>query len=77
VRTVFELYFNGFVYLFLDGLEIQIVKGGMPGAVRLRDCEILEKIMKRQAEDKRLYGAISMAPAITLLPWGLLTRKRV
>jgi putative intracellular protease/amidase len=76
VRTVFELYFNGFVYLFLDGLEIQIVKGGMPGAVRLRDCEILEKIMKRQAEDKRLYGAISMAPAITLLPWGLLTRKR-
>lgn len=56
---------------------MQIVKGGMPGAVRLRDCGILEKIMKRQAEDKRLYGAISMAPAITLLPWGLLTRKKV
>lgn len=49
----------------------------MPGAVRLRDCGVLEKIMKRQAEEKRLYGAISMAPAMTLLPWGLLTRKKV
>lgn len=67
----------GFLYLFRPDLKMQILKGGMPGAVRLRDCEILEKIMKRQAEDKRLYGAISMAPAITLLPWGLLTRKRV
>jgi len=56
--------------------DLVALPGGMPGAVRLRDCEILEKIMKRQAEDKRLYGAISMAPAITLLPWGLLTRKR-
>ncbi|CAN7119984.1 unnamed protein product [Brassica rapa subsp. narinosa] len=50
--------------------------GGMSGAVRLRDCVTLEKIMKRQAEDKRLYRAISMAPAITLFPWGLLTRKK-
>ncbi|CAB80119.1 putative protein [Arabidopsis thaliana] len=57
--------------------DLVALPGGMPGAVRLRDCEILEKIMKRQAEDKRLYGAISMAPAITLLPWGLLTRKRL
>ncbi|VVB10442.1 unnamed protein product [Arabis nemorensis] len=56
--------------------DLVALPGGMPGAVRLRDCGILEKIMKRQAEDKRLYGAISMAPAITLLPWGLLTRKK-
>ncbi|KAJ4867915.1 Protein DJ-1-like protein C [Raphanus sativus] len=56
--------------------DLVALPGGMPGAVRLRDCVTLEKIMKRQAEDKRLYGAISMAPAITLLPWGLLTRKK-
>ncbi|CAH8380149.1 unnamed protein product [Eruca vesicaria subsp. sativa] len=56
--------------------DLVALPGGMPGAVRLRDCGVLEKIMKRQAEDKRLYGAISMAPAITLLPWGLLTRKK-
>ncbi|CAG7885068.1 unnamed protein product [Brassica rapa] len=49
--------------------------GGMSGAVRLRDCVTLEKIMKRQAEDKRLYRAISKAQAITIFPWGLLTRK--
>ncbi|CAH8363655.1 unnamed protein product [Eruca vesicaria subsp. sativa] len=51
-------------------------KGGMPGPVRLRDCAALEKIMKRQAGYQRLYGAISMAPAITFLPWGILTRKK-
>ncbi|KAL0872637.1 hypothetical protein Bca101_022342 [Brassica carinata] len=56
--------------------DLVALPGGMPGAVRLRDCGTLEKIMKRQAEEKRLYGAISMAPAITLLPWGLLTRKK-
>lgn len=49
----------------------------MPGSVRLRDCEILQKITSKQAEDKRLYGAISAAPAVTLQPWGLLRRKRV
>ncbi|KAF8112330.1 hypothetical protein N665_0065s0102 [Sinapis alba] len=56
--------------------DLVALPGGMPGAVRLRDCGVLEKIMKRQAEEKRLYGAISMAPAITLLPWRLLTRKK-
>ena len=49
----------------------------MPGSVRLRDCEILRKITSRQAEEKRLYGAICAAPAVTLLPWGLLRRKQV
>jgi putative intracellular protease/amidase len=49
----------------------------MPGSVRLRDCEVLKKIMKKQAEEKRLYGAICAAPAVTLLPWGLLRRKQV
>ena len=49
----------------------------MPGSVRLRDSEVLQKIMKNQAEEKRLYGAICAAPAVTLLPWGLLRRKQV
>ncbi|KAB1208539.1 hypothetical protein CJ030_MR7G007482 [Morella rubra] len=50
--------------------------GGMPGSVRLRDCEVLRKIMNKQAEEKRLYGAICAAPAVTLLPWGLLRKKQ-
>lgn len=49
----------------------------MPGSVRLRDCRTLEEITKKQAEEKRLYAAICAAPAITLLPWGLLKRKKV
>lgn len=48
----------------------------MPGSVRLRDCKTLEEITKKQAEEKRLYGAICAAPAVTLLPWGLLKRKK-
>lgn len=49
----------------------------MPGSARLRDCEVLQKITSRQAEEKRLYGAICAAPAVALLPWGLLKRKQV
>lgn len=52
-------------------------KGGMPGSARLRDCKILQEITSKQAEEKRLYGAICAAPAVTLLPWGLLRRKHV
>ncbi|KAL4350276.1 hypothetical protein S245_033248 [Arachis hypogaea] len=56
--------------------DLVVLPGGMPGSVRLRDCEVLQKITCRQAEENRLYGAICAAPAITLLPWGLLRRKK-
>lgn len=49
----------------------------MPGAVRLRESETLKKIMRKQAEERRLYGAICAAPAVTLLPWGLGRKKQV
>lgn len=49
----------------------------MPGSARLRDCDTLQKITSKQAEEKKLYGAISSAPAVTLLPWGLLKKKKV
>lgn len=49
----------------------------MPGSARLRDCEVLRKITSKQAEENRLYGAICAAPAVTLLPWGLLKKKKV
>ncbi|OMO74088.1 ThiJ/PfpI [Corchorus capsularis] len=56
--------------------DLVALPGGMPGSARLRDCEILKNITSKQAEEKRLYGGISTAPAVTLLPWGLLKRKR-
>ncbi|KAK9077176.1 hypothetical protein SSX86_005512 [Deinandra increscens subsp. villosa] len=56
--------------------DLVALPGGMPGSVRLRDCKTLEEITKKQAEEKRLYGAICAAPAVTLMPWGLLKRKK-
>ncbi|KAI4298463.1 hypothetical protein L6164_032018 [Bauhinia variegata] len=57
--------------------DLVALPGGMPGSARLRDCDILRKITCKQAEEKRLYGAICAAPAVTLLPWGLLRKKKI
>ncbi|XP_077224838.1 class I glutamine amidotransferase-like superfamily protein isoform X2 [Tasmannia lanceolata] len=57
--------------------DLVALPGGMPGSARLRDCEILRNITRKQAEEKRLYGAICAAPAVVLEPWGLLRRKQM
>ncbi|KAG9159506.1 hypothetical protein Leryth_022759 [Lithospermum erythrorhizon] len=46
--------------------------GGMPGAATLRDCKLLEDMMKRQAADGRLFAAICASPAVALGSWGML-----
>ncbi|XP_073045625.1 protein DJ-1 homolog C [Primulina eburnea] len=56
--------------------DLVALPGGMPGSARLRDCKILQDITSKHAENKRLYGAICAAPAVALLPWGLLKRKQ-
>ncbi|GLU03211.1 hypothetical protein SLE2022_204200 [Rubroshorea leprosula] len=56
--------------------QLVALPGGMPGSARLRDCETLKKITSKHAEEKRLYGAISAAPAVTLLPWGLIRKRQ-
>ncbi|XP_054802068.1 protein DJ-1 homolog C isoform X2 [Prosopis cineraria] len=57
--------------------DLVALPGGMPGSARLRDCGVLRKITCKHAEEKRLYGAICAAPAVTLLPWGLLSKKKM
>lgn len=57
--------------------DLVALPGGMPGSARLRDCVTLKEITSKHAEEKRFYGAISTAPAITLLPWGLLKFKYI
>ncbi|XP_048546448.1 protein DJ-1 homolog C-like [Triticum urartu] len=57
--------------------DLVALPGGMPGSVRLRDNEILQRIMVRQAEEKRLYGAICAAPAVVLMPWGLHKGRKI
>ncbi|KAL7125286.1 hypothetical protein ABFS83_14G107700 [Erythranthe nasuta] len=59
-----------------ETFDLVALPGGMPGSARLRDSKTLQDITKRQADAKRLYAAICAAPAITLLPWGLLKRKQ-
>ena len=49
----------------------------MPGAATLRDCGILESIVKMHAADGRLYAAICAAPAVALGSWGLLKGLKV
>ncbi|XP_057782949.1 protein DJ-1 homolog C [Salvia miltiorrhiza] len=56
--------------------DLVALPGGMPGSARLRDCQVLRDITIKHAEAKRLYAAICAAPAVTLLPWGLLKRKQ-
>ncbi|KAK2434184.1 Class I glutamine amidotransferase superfamily protein [Trifolium repens] len=57
--------------------DLIALPGGMPGSARLRDCDVLRRITCKQDEENRLYGAINAAPAVTLLPWGLLKRKKI
>eukprot|EP00252_Welwitschia_mirabilis_P024971 TRINITY_DN7634_c0_g1_i3.p1 TRINITY_DN7634_c0_g1~~TRINITY_DN7634_c0_g1_i3.p1 ORF type:complete len:297 (-),score=48.56 TRINITY_DN7634_c0_g1_i3:81-926(-) len=52
--------------------DLVVLPGGMPGSTRLKECEVLQGIVKKQAEDGRLYGAICAAPAVALEAWGVL-----
>uniref|UniRef100_A0A0C9RVM2 TSA: Wollemia nobilis Ref_Wollemi_Transcript_10665_1416 transcribed RNA sequence n=1 Tax=Wollemia nobilis TaxID=56998 RepID=A0A0C9RVM2_9CONI len=56
--------------------DLVVLPGGIPGSERLRDCEVLEKICRAQAEEGRLYGAVGAAPAVVLETWGLLKGRR-
>lgn len=46
--------------------------GGIPGSSNLKECGVLESMVKKQVDDGRLYGAICAAPAVALAPWGVL-----
>ncbi len=42
------------------------------GAEYLRDCPILIDLLKKQKEEKKLYGAVCASPAVVLASKGLL-----
>ncbi|KAM7251554.1 hypothetical protein ACFE04_023437 [Oxalis oulophora] len=52
--------------------DLIALPGGMPGATNLKNCGVLENLMKQQAADGRLYAAHCASPAVALGPWGLL-----
>ncbi|GAV64060.1 DJ-1_PfpI domain-containing protein [Cephalotus follicularis] len=52
--------------------DLITLPGGMPGAANLKNCEVLETLMKKQAAAGRLYAAHCASPAVALGSWGLL-----
>ncbi|KAK7324537.1 hypothetical protein VNO77_28174 [Canavalia gladiata] len=52
--------------------DLVALPGGVPGVENLRDCKVLEGLVKKHVEDGRLYAAVCAAPAVVLGPWGLL-----
>lgn len=52
--------------------DLIVLPGGMPGAEKLRNSEILTKLLHQQKEKNQLYAAICAAPAVVLENHGLL-----
>ncbi|XP_057723202.1 protein DJ-1 homolog B-like isoform X2 [Arachis stenosperma] len=57
--------------------DLVALPGGVPGVDHLRECGVLEKLVKKHVEDGRLYAAVCAAPAAVLGPWGLLKGVKV
>ncbi|KAL6202162.1 hypothetical protein ACLB2K_025872 [Fragaria x ananassa] len=53
------------------------LSGGMSGATNLKDCEVLESLVKKQVADGKLYAAICGSPAVALGSWGVLKGLKV
>mmetsp|Transcript_69092 Transcript_69092/g.137019 ORF Transcript_69092/g.137019 Transcript_69092/m.137019 type:complete len:184 (-) Transcript_69092:346-897(-) len=55
-----------------DTFDCIAIPGGMPGARNIADCEPFMTLLKAHVAAGRLYGAICAAPAVVLLPAGLI-----
>ena len=60
-----------------DRFDLIALPGGIPGAMNLRDSKELEILLKRQADQSMLYGAICASPAVVLHHHGLVTPGNV
>ncbi len=60
-----------------EQFDLIALPGGIPGAMNLRDSKELETLLKKQAEQNRLYGAICASPAVVLHHHGLVTPGNV
>lgn len=52
-----------------------LVQGGMPGAERLRDCDVLTQMVDKQRAADKLHAAICATPAVAFEPHGALARS--
>jgi 4-methyl-5(b-hydroxyethyl)-thiazole monophosphate biosynthesis len=56
--------------------DLIVLPGGMPGAEHLRDSADLTRMLQRQRDGSRLYGAICASPVVVLEHHGLLKERR-
>ncbi len=59
-----------------EDYDLVAVPGGIPGSENLKNSETLVKILQKQNDDNKLYGAICAAPAVVLGHHGLLEGKK-
>ncbi|VVA16578.1 PREDICTED: DJ-1 [Prunus dulcis] len=52
--------------------DLITLPGGMLGAANLKNNEVLESLVKKQAADGKLYAAICASPAVAFGSWGVL-----
>lgn len=57
---------------FGSSFDAIVVPGGMPGAERLAQNAVLDALLKRQSEEKKVIAAMCAAPAVVLLSKNLL-----
>ncbi len=60
-----------------EQFDLIVLPGGIPGAMNLRDSKELEILLKKQAQQNKLYGAICASPAVVLHHHGLVTPGNV
>ncbi len=56
-----------------QSFDLIVLPGGIPGAENLQKSEALAELLKKQAVQKKLYGAICASPAVVLHALGLVT----
>ena len=60
-----------------DEFDLIALPGGIPGAENLKNSPELARLLKKQAEKNKYYGAICASPAVVLYPQGLVTPGKV
>jgi 4-methyl-5(b-hydroxyethyl)-thiazole monophosphate biosynthesis len=58
-----------------NAYDLIAVPGGLPGSEHLAEHAVLDSLLRRQAEQGKLIGAICAAPALVLASKGLLLDK--
>lgn len=56
-----------------QSFDLIVLPGGIPGADNLKNSKELADLLKKQAAQNKLYGAICASPAVVLHPLGLVT----